>query len=346
MYDLPFVKSVPNSVRYATRFLFAILVFGNCALLLGNDSAVETAAGGIQLRKEARISMEKERLTISLKKVTVEYEFLNTSDEDITTEVAFPIPPYKFDPFGRGPDFSDFRVWVDGQALKYQTQVRAEIHGVNYAHLLSGLGISIQDFGNFDINARTDKSQIGMLPKSEKEKLVRLGLIESDGRPDWTTSILYFWSQRFPAHRILHVRHEYGPMWGWSPSVEQEFQDRRKEACIDPSLQKRLDEFSARGLEKHGGNLSIWMATWIKYILTTANTWKTPIKDFELVLEEPEPGSRDREYLGGSVCWDGKLQRVDKNHLITRKANFIPKTELVVYYFEEYWVAGFGERLK
>jgi hypothetical protein len=47
---------------------------------LGNDSAASVAVGGIQLKREARISMEKERLTISSERVTVEYEFLNMFD--------------------------------------------------------------------------------------------------------------------------------------------------------------------------------------------------------------------------------------------------------------------------
>jgi hypothetical protein len=347
MYKSLFWDSAPTSVRCAVRFLFAILVFGSCAILLGNDSAVETGAGGIQLRKEARISMEKERLTISLKKVVVEYEFLNTSDGDITTEVAFPIPPYKLDPFfGGRPDFSSFRVWVDGQELKYHTQVRAEIHGVDYAHLLSSLGISIQDFGHYNVSAAKGKSQMATLAKSEREKLVRLGLIENDGEPDWTTSVTYYWSQRFPAHKTLHVRHEYAPMWGHCPTSEMEFRKMLKEACIDPSLQKRLREFPTQELEKHGGRQPTREAEWVKYILTTANTWKTPIKDFELVLEEPDPGLRDPQYVGVSVCWEGELRRVDENHLITRKSDFIPKTELVVYYFEDYYKAGFGEQLK
>jgi hypothetical protein len=42
---------------------------------------------------EARISMEKERLTISAAKVTVEYELLNESSRDIATELAFPVAP-------------------------------------------------------------------------------------------------------------------------------------------------------------------------------------------------------------------------------------------------------------
>jgi hypothetical protein len=326
--------------------LLVILAIASCAFLKANDSAAEVAAGGIQLRKEARISMEKERLTISLKKVTVECEFLNTSDEDITTEVAFPLPPYKFDLEGQRPDFSDFRVWVDGQEVKYQTQVRAEIKGANYAHLLNSLGIDIQDFGHFDGNTAPDKSQMGMLPKSARERLVRLRLIDDDGEPRWTVLVAYHWRQRFRAHKILHVRHEYHPVVGFSPIYEPEFQSMLKEACINPSLQKRLGEFPAQELEKHGGSQPTREAEWVKYILTTANTWKTPIKDFEFVLEEPEPGSWDPQYIGVSMCWDGELQRVDKNHLTARKANFVPKSELVVCYFEDYYKAGLNERLK
>ncbi len=41
--------------------------------------------------------MERERLTISLTRVTVEFEFLNNTDRDITVEVAFPVPPYNSD---------------------------------------------------------------------------------------------------------------------------------------------------------------------------------------------------------------------------------------------------------
>ena len=63
--------------------------------LSANDSDASVALGGVQLTREPRISMESERLTISLSKITVEYEFLNESDKDITTDVAFPIPPYE-----------------------------------------------------------------------------------------------------------------------------------------------------------------------------------------------------------------------------------------------------------
>jgi hypothetical protein len=105
--------------------LAATLMLVSGTLALGNDGAASTGVGGIQLRREANISMEKERLTISESKVTVEYEFLNDTDKDITTEVAFPIPPYDNSPDDpvNVPGFNDFRLWADGKELKYSTDV-------------------------------------------------------------------------------------------------------------------------------------------------------------------------------------------------------------------------------
>ena len=63
--------------------------------VLADDSAASIAAGGLVPRRETRIVMAKEVLRISDKKVVVDYDFRNDTDEDVTTEVAFPIPPYQ-----------------------------------------------------------------------------------------------------------------------------------------------------------------------------------------------------------------------------------------------------------
>ena len=94
--------------------------------LAANDSDASVALGGVQLTREPRISMESERLTISLSKITVEYEFLNESNQDITTEVAFPIPPYEDTERAGGiRAFDDFRLWVDGKEHKYEVEAKA-----------------------------------------------------------------------------------------------------------------------------------------------------------------------------------------------------------------------------
>jgi len=336
------IFTTPKLARRGMEILLALLIFACGDPLEGNDSAAEIGAGGIQPRKESRISLEKERLTISLEKVVVEYEFLNSSNEDIATEVAFPIPPYKFDPLGAHPDFSDFRVWVDGQEMKYQTEVRAELQGTDYARMLTTLGVDIQDFGHFQVSS--DKSQISLLSKSARDKLIRVGLLDDDGTPCWTTIVLYHWTQLFPAQRSLHVRHEYQPNPGYTPVYAPDMRNLIKEACVAPALQQKLRESPAPDLTEQTGNQPTREAESVKYILTTANTWKTPIRDFQLILEEPD--SRDPRYVGFSVCWDGEWRRLDKNHLASAKANFIPKSELVVYYFEDYYHVGIFRRLK
>ena len=44
-------------------------------------------------RRETRIVMAREVLQISAKKVVVDYDFRNDTNQDVTSEVAFPIPP-------------------------------------------------------------------------------------------------------------------------------------------------------------------------------------------------------------------------------------------------------------
>ena len=65
--------------------------------LSADDGAASIAAGGIVMVREPRITMQNEVLRISGSKVRVDYEFLNDTDKDITTEVAFPVPAYSLD---------------------------------------------------------------------------------------------------------------------------------------------------------------------------------------------------------------------------------------------------------
>lgn len=314
----------------------AVILLGSCAFLQGNDAVVELAAGGIQLRQEARISMEKERLKISLDEVTVEYEFLNMADQEISIEVAFPIPPYEYDPSAlqtRYPYFTDFRVWADGQEVKYETEIRAKLNATDYTDLLRGLGIDIETFGHSVADSDTDNSQISMLPKSAEENLIRLGLIDGAGHPDWSVQKTYHWRQRFPAHKILNVRHEYAPVVGWYQLIvgadPAQLNGLVRDACIAPSLQKRLSAAGDR-MSREGSIHATGTKELVKYILTTANTWRTPIKDFELIVERPEAAGQGKKFI--SFCWDGKVQRLDENHFVARETNFIPARDLSVYY--------------
>lgn len=323
--------------------LAATLILAGSALALGNDSAASKAAGGIQLRHEANISMEKERLTISESKITVEYEFLNDTDKDITTEVAFPIPPYDNqpdDPSNIPPGFNDFHLWVDGKELKYSTDVRAKLNGKDYTDLLKPLGVDIASFdGDYNLQGDPPKGAISKLPKNQVQQLSSLGLVDAaNGMPRWQVVKTYFWTQTFPAHKVLRVRHEYTPSIGFELLNPEDLASNKphpndtrgeaKQACVDPSLQKGLADQAIKNYKPAGVLLAMG---WVDYILTTANSWKTPIKDFTLVIDR----ARSSHVAGFgtqsvSLCWDGPINKLDADHLVAHKTNFVPQKELNV----------------
>ena len=334
-----------ESVKSGAAVLLAVFLFGACGYLVGNDSAAEVAAGGIQLRKEARISIEKERLTIQLRKVTVEYEFLNTTNQDITTEVAFPTPPYThgFDNYYGVYRLSDFRVWVDGREVNYQIEAKANLKGTDYTDYLRSLGIEIHTFGKLDPlrlpipDGYWKHSQIQKLPKSIKDELIRNGLLDKEyGGPTWTVFRTYHWNQLFPAHRILRVKHEYEPVIGLAQFPREEIQSEVPNSCTDTSLEQKLRKVQRKYLKSGpADSLQFVMASWVKYILTSANNWMTPMKSFELVVEDPTPDQHYRP-ISTTVCWDGKVVRLDEKRWSATRVNYLPSSELAVYYFQEF----------
>jgi len=309
-------------------------------LAFGNDGAASSGAGGIQLRHEANISMEKERLTISESNVTVEYEFLNDTDKDITTEVAFPIPPYDNkpdDPDGI-PGFNDFHLWVNGKELKYNIDVRAKLNGKDYTDLLKTLGVDIASFdGDYNLQGDPPKGAITKLPKKQVQQLSSLGLVDSaDGMPRWQVVKTYYWTQTFSAHKVLHVRHEYTPMFGFELIAPEDLASNKPHpndpqgevgrVCVDPSLQKGLADRAIKNYKTPGMQLGM---AWVDYILTTANSWKTPITDFTLVIDRTRSShvaGVGTQYV--SLCWDGPINKLDADHLVAHKTNFIPQKEL------------------
>jgi hypothetical protein len=334
--------------RKAILFALSLISISADLPVLGNDGAASVGAGGIQLRREARISMEKERLTISEKKVTVEYDFLNDSDTDITTEIVFPVPPYA----ERNLDASlnkrldDFRVWVEGRETKYQTDAKAMLNGVDYSGLLQKFGVDVATLGHWTFSDDRNEPyspDVEKLSQSQRDELKRLGLISSaNGFMAWTVVKTYHWPETFVAHKILHVRHEYAPILGnggLQPEVvfpvprqekTPEFAAAVRDSCIDAGLEKTLTAAVRREKKEEGGYIR---SLQVDYILTTANTWRTPIKDFELIVERPRPQPPGANQWFVSFCWDGLVNRLDANHFVAHSINFVPQRELHVAFF-------------
>jgi hypothetical protein len=311
--------------------LLLLLILASPASLTADDGSVAAnPAGGLEWKREPRVSMEKERLTISLAKITVEFEFLNDSDQDVTAQVGFPIPPYAFEyrrPMGyhwheSSPDrqFGDFAVWVDGQPVKYQTEERAFLKGVEHTEILNKFGIDIETFGGKNDNSldlSEPDDQITRLPNEHEEQLLKLGLIEGI-EPKWTVRKMHHWTQTFPAHRIVRIRHEYAPVAGYDYFFAESFREL-EDICVEDSLYERVKARAGQNRDWCGSR------NWIKYILTSANTWKTPIKDFELIVDKS-----GADYV--SFCWDGKVEKLDANRVVARAKDFVPTKELTIYF--------------
>lgn len=305
-------------------------------LASANDGAAVIGAGGIELRSEHRVSMRKERLFISPTRVRVEYEFVNESKEDVVTEVAFPVPEYRYSVASRwDEEFDDFRAWVGGQRIPVATEIRAFREGRDVTGLLESLGLDVRTLARVDQSVwqvepdgrRQEAASLAQVPRLPPEKLERLreahliGGWGSEGDPslwpDWSVRITYHWRQHFPPGQVVRIRHEYTPVTGLRTGIHPEDLD---DACAPPRLRQaasgEVHEFSRTGSN----------STSVAYVLTTANTWKTPIRDFELVVEH-----REGEQV--AFCWEGRVQPAGPRTLRSRLQDFVPGKELTVFFF-------------
>lgn len=309
---------------------FLALILGTGPLLVPNDGAAEVALGGIQLRNERRIAMRKERLFISKGLVHVEYEFVNESDQDIVTEIAFPIPDYFCDRGIGYQPFTYFAVWVNDQHVRHQTEVKALFKGKDVSEQLRQLGLNIETFGLWTETggANGPVSQMDILPPEKRQALITQGIIEAgDFWPQWTVRKTYHWTQKFPAKAVTRITHNYTPvpgdqfLSGDTPLDEKDFPG----LCPDASFQKALAEARAKAAKAGQGGVTL---SWVKYILTTANTWKGPIQDFELVVQR-KPGERV------SFCWEGPIRKTGPDTFTASAKNFRPARELTIYFLSE-----------
>jgi len=313
--------------------------------------------------------MQKEVLTISEKKVTVEYEFLNDTDKDITTEVAFPVPPYSVSEYESAAGmrmFDDFQLWVNGKLVKYEIEAKAYIGSQDITGILNKYHVDVATVGHMDSNH--EYLDIDRLPKKQQAELKKLGIPSNAPQSiGWSVHKLYHWQQTFPANSVLHVRHEYSPAVGFSylnaelftengqakalatakaelakdktylnivKGLEDEIANNNN-ACVEPALQQRIISAVTKG-----GSITIDQAAgdalpgaWVDFILTTANSWKTPIKEFDLIVVKDAPKRMVQPNVV-SFCWDGPVKRLDANHFEATAADFVPKKELHILYLD------------
>jgi hypothetical protein len=310
--------------------------------LHADDGAASIAAGGIILMKrESRIIMANEVLQISPTKVTVDYDFRNDSDNDIATEIAFPIPAYKFgdseEIFG-DPGFDDFKLIVDGKPTRYSAEIRAFVGKRDITALLTREHIDIPSFAHWDTKthdfASPGKDFQNTSPVS-KHRLIASGAFGQDGTANWRVAKKYHWTQTFPAHQIVHIQHSYSPVLGNSntigdPAIYQgkDAVPEYAESCPSPALRNTLSATWNKSDRKDISPLSI---SYVNFILTTANTWKTPIEDFTLIVQRPHE-TKYKTYV--SFCWGGSITKPDADHFVAHVKGLLPTKELMIGYID------------
>lgn len=300
-----------------------------CFALLGgaaraNDGAAEFAGGGLVPRKETRVALERERLFVSWRDIRVEYVFRNTSAEDVVTEVMFPIPRF----FTNGQldrlPFQDFSVEVDGAPVRFARQVRAWLGERDITAILRAAGADPERVCS-EWDGKCDLLE-GVSPErraSLEEHGPELGGVGRGG--GWDLEIVYHWTQRFPANGTVRISHRYTPVMGGStasPAIEEipkEFPD----GCFDRRTLERIRRARLKRCPAQDCSNGYGV---VKYILTTANTWRGPIGEFELLVDRGSPDG------AVSFCWDGPVEKVDANTFRARAKDFVPRRNLTVYF--------------
>lgn len=207
------------------KLLATCLVYSISLPAFANDSAGTTGAGGIVFEKTQGIVMQDEALTITPTLVTVTYQFKNTTQDPITKNILFPLPPYKTQGGNDSWDletnpelstrvapFLNFSVIIDGIKTPYQTIQRAMVSNKDVTQQLKNAHIPLNpalvagDAPAFDSDLRNVKSW--------KQAAENLKLLGTDGKPLWNKETIYSFQATFPPNKITTISHSYRPATG------------------------------------------------------------------------------------------------------------------------------------
>jgi len=103
--------------------------------------------------------------------------------------------------------------------------------------------------------------------------------------------------------------------------------------CVDSTL---VNGMLRAPIVSPGGDSTLY-PRWVDFILTSANTWKTPIEDFTLILERPQARANQAGPGWHSVlsfCSPGKVEKIDADHFQVHVTNLVPSAELHIGYFD------------
>lgn len=262
-----------------------------------NDTLVALGAGGLVPLKSSTVVMESEKLHITLHRVTVDYVFRNTSNQDLDAVVAFPLPELDGATLEISPvelpskdptNFMSFKLTVDGKPVSPKTEIRAFKKDEDITERLRSLGlpVSVLDNRMKTALAKLSKIQLSQLEQDDwivKEDFEPAGKVSARYWPWWQTHIQFYWTQRFPANGTVRVSHTYVPVVGGS-YIDDDGSHIAQRYCGTATTIQQIQQRKAKVDQQLQPGLTLWWRS-LQYILTTANNWAGPIKHFHLEID-------------------------------------------------------------
>jgi len=324
---------------------------------LANDGFGGLSATGLTFGQTDAVAMEEESLFIGIDRIAVDYTFRNTTDQDVTGEVIFPLPPVGvwsgYDSMMNLPedlsqeDLVGFTATVDGKPVQVTIDRIAVVEegfdeenppskqydnpGRDVTADLERLGIPLT------LDVMAVRELLLSLPEDKRNELAALGLAEfyegdaANGVPPdvygyWAIVTRYHWTQDFPAGKVVKISHSYtnrppGGLFSWSDPPEEYQAYLTEQYCIDAGTSKAI----ARALKNPEGDEfgNYGTAYNIAYVLRTANSWAGPIGKFTLTLDKGDP----KNVI--SLCADG-VKKTGPTTFVVEKTNYSPDRDLEV----------------
>lgn len=298
--------------------VFWILLVPFCAS--ANDTAATIGVGGLVLKKNRHIEMVSEVLEISVYKVRVTYDFLNTSSKDIKTTVAFPMPAFHDADDANVRPLDSFRTSVNGKEVAVKKHRRFLIGKVDVTDNLRKVGFTDKQI--FDVGFvcwdtdPEDSSQPGGCKRTKKQ-MAAIALLHNSLKGNWAIQETAYWTQDFPAHKDIKVVHEYRPFAGYNSDNSHP----GRNGCLDKATERLVD----RRLDENGG-VHVLLRE-VKYILGTGRNWRGPIRRFKLIIRKQAPNNVV------TLCFPGKAVKTSPTTFEFARSNYVPQDMLDIFFY-------------
>lgn len=322
---------------------------------LANDGFGGLAATGLTFGRTDAVAMEEEDLFIGLDRVQVRYVFRNRTEQDVTGEVIFPLPPISLPAmmnqamnlpadlsrdnlvgFTARVDGAEVPVTVDRIAVIEPPWDAATPASAQYDTPGRDVTADLARFGMpLSIDWEEVVARIAAMDRATQDAMVAAGLMEvydaGEARefwPSWAIVLRYHWTQTFPAGQAVVVEHGYsnhppGGLFGWEDPPQADYlREIQARYCVDAGTSRAIAKAIRRD-DGQGGSYLMGTAYDIAYVLRTANSWAGPIGRFRLTLDKGAPGNVI------SFCGEG-VRKTGPTTFTVEKTNYAPDRDLEV----------------